>query len=279
LSRFVGDRARVAEEASDVIAKRLKSYGLEQCIVSVPGPGRLVVQIPGADSQSVAELKKLIQQGGNLTFCLLAGPEHQSPDKQGEYEKAEQRYLDADRAWVEKKLASPALTEARPRPPEYIVRSEVERVKVAENREELRAKPGGKRTLESFHGEYNKEAERWESRAIVRARLLSHVGPTLDANTLRPAVHFELKGEDATAFADLTGASAGRALCIVLDDDILQVATIKEKITGRGQITGHFTDDDVRGMVAILRSANLPAKPVLISEATVGPGQGKAAEK
>src|SRR5262245_19669972 len=61
-----------AEQVKNVIAQRLDIYGLKEISIAVQGDDRLVIQLPGADSQEVDNLKRLIEQAGRLEFRLAA---------------------------------------------------------------------------------------------------------------------------------------------------------------------------------------------------------------
>ena len=67
LSRIERDRKDVADKVKDIIAKRLNAYGMKELSVSVQGADRLVVQLPGTDSQAVDQLKRQIETAGNLS--------------------------------------------------------------------------------------------------------------------------------------------------------------------------------------------------------------------
>ena len=59
-----------------------------------------------------------------------------------------------------------------------------------------------------------------------------------------------------------------------MDDRIESVATIQERISAEGRITGSFTNQQASDLALILRSGALPASLVLQEERTVGPTLG-----
>jgi SecD/SecF fusion protein len=89
-------------------------------------------------------------------------------------------------------------------------------------------------------------------------------------------VTFGLKTQGGDLMGALTGTNIGRPMAIVLDSLVMSVANINDKITTSGQITGHFTPDQITRLVTILRSGALPAslKPVPVSENSMGPTLG-----
>ena len=99
---------------------------------------------------------------------------------------------------------------------------------------------------------------------------------------LNPCINFNLKGSGVDRFADLTGdnepdGNFHRQLGILLDNQLLSAPNIQEMITGRGRITGKFTQDEVVFMVNILDAGSLPMvlNPVPISDSRISPLLGQ----
>jgi preprotein translocase subunit SecD len=65
---------------------------------------------------------------------------------------------------------------------------------------------------------------------------------------------------------------------IVLDDEILEIATIRSQITGMGVLSGNFTKEEVRQLVSLLRSGPLPAQLSLLWK-RVYDSDGESAEE
>ncbi len=93
----------------------------------------------------------------------------------------------------------------------------------------------------------------------------------------RPAVGFELKSEAAGKFADFTSKNIGKRLAIVLEDKVVSAPVIQSRISDRGQITGNFTNEEVRDLALILRTGSLPTSLRILQEKVVGPSLGKDA--
>lgn len=257
LSRVETDREEVAEKVKEIISNRLNTYGLKEISVSVQGEDQLVVQLPGQGRQSVDQLKQQVETAGKLEFRLVATNAEQSPEKQEEY-KSQERNFNADlREWIQKKRDDPNLAVARPVEPRYIVRELVD--KDEDDPTAVGLKPTGR-----FYTLVN------TPEGIVSGEYLTRVGATVDQQTFAPAVAFEFSGDGARAFGELTGPNKGRSLAITLDNDVMQVATIEDRITSSGVLRGKFTDADVQGVVTILAGGSLPTKPELLSEMTVG---------
>jgi preprotein translocase subunit SecD len=90
----------------------------------------------------------------------------------------------------------------------------------------------------------------------------------------RPDVKFTLTGEGGRRFAAFTGAHVGERLAVVLDNKVMEVATIQEQIHDEGRITGSFTEQATQDLSLTLRSGALPAGIKYLEERTVGPSLG-----
>ncbi len=90
----------------------------------------------------------------------------------------------------------------------------------------------------------------------------------------RPDVKFTLTGEGGRRFAAFTGAHVGERLAVVLDNKVMEVATIQEQIHDEGRITGSFSEQQTQDLSLTLRSGALPAGIKYLEERTVGPSLG-----
>ncbi|MEM9558469.1 MAG: protein translocase subunit SecD [Acidobacteriota bacterium] len=122
-----------------------------------------------------------------------------------------------------------------------------------------------------------KIGEQWwavESRRVITGRDLRTASPrTGEFN--EPVVGFTLTREGGRKFAEVTEANIGRGLAIVLDDKIMSVANIQERIRDQGVIHGDFSLEEVNDLVTVLRSGALPAGLTILEERTVGPSLGR----
>lgn len=90
-----------------------------------------------------------------------------------------------------------------------------------------------------------------------------------------PAVSFQLNGEGAKKFGNLTSANMKKDLAIILDNTVQSHPTIQARITNSGQITGRFTMEEARQLAIVLRAGALPAPVKIIEKRTIGPGLGE----
>ena len=90
----------------------------------------------------------------------------------------------------------------------------------------------------------------------------------------RPDVTFILTGDGGRRFANFTGSHVGDKLAVVLDNKVMEVATIQEQIHDTGRITGAFSEQQTKDLAMILNSGALPASIHYLEERTVGPSLG-----
>ena len=91
-----------------------------------------------------------------------------------------------------------------------------------------------------------------------------------------PVVDLEFNPEGATLFAAVTGRSVGKPIAILLDKKIISAPNVREPIpSGRAQISGDFSINEVQDMVIKLKAGALPIPVKPIEIRIVGPTLGK----
>jgi preprotein translocase subunit SecD len=94
-------------------------------------------------------------------------------------------------------------------------------------------------------------------------------------NTNEPQVVFYLTHAAGDHFADFTLANKGKALAIVLDNKIREVATIRDQIRDTGTISGgSMNEQAAKDLSMLLRTGALPASISYLQESTIGPSLG-----
>ncbi|MFC0283516.1 protein translocase subunit SecD [Camelimonas abortus] len=115
-----------------------------------------------------------------------------------------------------------------------------------------------------------------EKRVIVEGEDLVDAQPSFDPRTGEPIVNFRFNMKGAQRFGQATTENVGRALAIVLDNEVVSAPRIINPITGgSGQISGRFTVQQANDLAVLLRAGALPARLTVVEERTVGPGLGK----
>jgi preprotein translocase subunit SecD len=89
-----------------------------------------------------------------------------------------------------------------------------------------------------------------------------------------PSVNFNLTNEGGNKFYNFTSSHVGDYLAVVLDGRVREVASIREPIRDRGEISGNMTEQQAKDLSMVLRSGALPAGIRYLQESTVGPSLG-----
>ncbi len=115
-----------------------------------------------------------------------------------------------------------------------------------------------------------------ERRVLADGADLTDAQPGFDQKSNEPIVNFKFNLRGAQKFGQATSENVGRALAIVLDNEVVSAPRILQPITGgQGQISGRFTVQQANDLSVLLRAGALPAKLTVIERRTVGPGLGR----
>jgi preprotein translocase subunit SecD len=91
-----------------------------------------------------------------------------------------------------------------------------------------------------------------------------------------PVVDIEFNAKGAGIFANATERSVGRPIAILLDRKIISAPNVREPIpSGRAQISGSFTIEEVQDLVVQLKGGSLPVPVEVVGTKIVGPTMGK----
>ncbi len=94
--------------------------------------------------------------------------------------------------------------------------------------------------------------------------------------TQEPVIELVFNSEGADLFEEITARNIGKPVATFLDGEVLQIATVQEKIGGgRAQITGSFTMEEAYDTVRDLRIGALPVAIELLSQRSIGPSLGE----
>jgi preprotein translocase subunit SecD len=92
----------------------------------------------------------------------------------------------------------------------------------------------------------------------------------------KPQVSIEFQGEGVEKFTQITEANVGQPLATFLDGEVLQVATVKEKITGgKAVISGDFDLTEAQNIAIQLNAGALPLSVQLVEQREVGASLGQ----
>ena len=90
----------------------------------------------------------------------------------------------------------------------------------------------------------------------------------------RGETSFSLSQDGARKFGAFTGSNIGNRLAVVLDNQIVSVATIQSRIDDSGRINGLGSDQEAEDLALELRTGALPAGIQYEQERTIGPSLG-----
>jgi len=109
---------------------------------------------------------------------------------------------------------------------------------------------------------------------VVMGSDLRNAIPSRSPNDGTWQAEFVLSPEAGKRFGDYTGANVGNALAVVLDDRIRSVATIRDRITDSGSISGLSGQQEAIDLTVVLKAGALPASVEVLEERTVGASLG-----
>ncbi len=138
-------------------------------------------------------------------------------------------------------------------------------------------------TLEDLMALEESDIDNWEivlqggyTQTGLTGRHLKNARVVMHPVTHEPAITLEFDSEGAKLFEEITERNIGKPLATFLDGEILQVATVQEKIAGgEAQITGNFKIEEAYEIARDLRIGALPVPIELISQQSIGPALGK----
>jgi len=109
---------------------------------------------------------------------------------------------------------------------------------------------------------------------VVTGRDLRNASAGRDPQTNQWEARFSLSREAGLRFGDFTQARIGQGrLSIVLDNRIVNVATIQDRITDEGRIMG-LSQQEATDLALVLRAGSLPASVEFLEQRTVGASLG-----
>lgn len=246
-------QTRLAENVIEVLKKRLDGFGLKEMNIQRQGSSGIIIEVPGGGSEEIKRIEDVVSRGGKLAFKIVI--DDRIPDV-----SASKRDQEIKRIFGEKRRG------------DYV---EDDPYDIAYSEAALKA---AKRTVESLT-----EAEAPNFYVLLRnpgvsGEYLSNAYPTSD-RAGRPAIGFSWGPVGSKKFDRMTSQNLQKTMAVVLDGALQQQATIQAAISSSGIIEGNFSDDEIRGVVVVLKGGALQAKPVLQSKVEVGPSIGRASLK
>ena len=114
---------------------------------------------------------------------------------------------------------------------------------------------------------------------IITGDYISNASASFDQNQ-QPSVSIDLNGDGGRKMRSATRDKIGKAMAIVLFEkgkgEVLTVATIRDELGSRFQITGMGSSEAASDLALLLRAGSLAAPMEIIEERTIGPQLGAA---
>jgi len=134
-----------------------------------------------------------------------------------------------------------------------------------------------------------------QKRVLLTGDYITDAASGLDQQTGGPAVFITLDSKGARRFEDATKDNIGRLLAVVFIEnkteirrvdgeikrfpvtveEVINVATIRDRLGKRFQITGLDNTQEARNLALLLRAGALAAPVTIVEERTVGPSAGQ----
>ncbi|MDB5761688.1 MAG: secD [Herminiimonas sp.] len=112
---------------------------------------------------------------------------------------------------------------------------------------------------------------------IITGDYISNASASFDQNQ-QPAVSIDLNGDGGRRMREATRNKIGKLMAIVLFEknkgEVLTVATIRDELGARFQITGMGSAEAANDLALLLRAGSLAAPMEIIEERTIGPQLG-----
>jgi len=122
-----------------------------------------------------------------------------------------------------------------------------------------------------------------DKRVMLTGEYITHAASGIDSRNGQPKVDITLDGKGARRFSQATREEVGNPMGVVYIEqqkgrpvaEVINVATIREQLSKRFQITGLDTTDEARTLALLLRAGSLAAPVEIVEERTVGPSLGQ----
>ncbi len=262
-------RKRAIDQSLETLRNRIDEFGIAEANISPQGTDKIQVQFPGV--QDPTRIKDIIARTAKLSFQIVrSGTEvPEGPPRAEEL-----------RSWV-KEFEEKTGNKVDGKLPFSIYLRELNKfvaTKIPEGTEML------------FHREVNVNTRQTEyipyilqREALVTGEDLQDAYYSYDPDNNKPIVNFQLTPVGADKFDKATGANVGKAMAIVLDNNVHSAPRITQRIGGGraviklGEDGSRSTEElqnEAKDTSLVLRSGALPARLLFLEERLIGPSLG-----
>jgi len=230
------EKKSALEQNITTLRNRVNELGVAEPVIQRQGDERIVVQLPGV--QDTARAKEILGATATLEFRLVHG--------------SRTDWLEADRS-------GQVPVEAR------------------------------------LYQQRSGEPVLLKRRVIITGDQITDAASGIEQQSGSPAVFVTLNGEGARKMSDITGRNIGKPMAVVFIEnkvetverdgerveitreveEVINIATIRDQLSNRFQISGLDSTREARDLALLLRAGALKAPIQIVEERTVGPSLGQ----
>jgi SecD/SecF fusion protein len=284
----------VNTSATQTLRKRIDQFGVVSPNIQVlqGKDGQILLELPGVKDHE--RVRELLQRSANLEFYETLTAAEVMPAIQA---LASVQDSTVNTTALQTMLA----TTGGMINPNYVILGYVSSNKEMREINELVTSPVAERYLrndlvlrwgvkpETTQGKDGKEVKIGYA---LYALKLTNGAPALDGEVVTDAnadrnqqslrsgeeVSMRMNSEGARAWGRITGANIGKAIAIVLDDQVYSAPNVNSAIEGgQSSITGNFTVEEAKDLANVLKAGKMKAKVNIISDMVIGPSLGQQA--
>lgn len=231
------------------VTTRVNDFEAKEPVIQTLGTNQIQIQLPG--EKDVERAKKLITKTAQLNFHIVAGPDASKPV----FGKIRDTFPEEFLPYVQiSAMRGDTLT---------VTPDNLDRVRrVLAKAAEAGVIPEDK--LVAF-SQPPKAYEKQEYQLYVIDKkpiasgegLTSAVAIPDQSNPPYWQILFEFNAAAGANFAEVTAANIGNPMAIVLDSVVVSAPVIRDRIAGRGQISGSFEGEEARDLAIALNSGSM----------------------
>jgi SecD/SecF fusion protein len=265
---------KVRNVAVEIIRNRIDVLGTAEPEIYPEGETRIVIRLPGADSETRAEAKAQISRDAVLDFKMV--------------------HVESD-GWISEVIGGGRIPDGfkvggQDGGGMFLIRDRAAMDDAQLDRDFFTnlKRFGNKHADFMLREEQLRDGstvyrpEYIERRKQLGGDTIKNATVTYDQMTGLPSISLEFNAEGKKAFGRVTEANSPkedgsyRRMAIILDDTLYSAPRINEAIySGRAEISGSFDVPEARRLVNVLKAGALPGRVKIVEERTVAPTLGQ----
>ena len=281
-AKLEADAAKRIKDSREIVTERIRNridgLGVAEPSIFPRGDDRIVIQLPGIDTNKMADARKSIEDVGFLLFRLVKEESHLWTKELFDKNMAPRGFKAAGNG--EDKFYIRDLATVSNEKADRNFWSELRNYAKRAGCEFLLQKDqiNGATVFRPFYVENKRQMDGSAvERAMVDVGQMGDYRITLKFNS-KGAAQFARVTSDYAPNGERNAGKDGRQLAIVLDGTLYSAPVIRGAIlAGNAEITGRFSFSEASRLVNVLRAGSLPVPVKVLSENTVSPTMGASA--